>query len=437
MGVAKRIGKIQRMAAIMITGGFRTTPTDTLNYLAGLPPIHLQLNHSAFKAAVRLSTLPQHHPLHKVVQRCMKSYPRFHRSPIHELFHSFPQLRNMETIDHTPLHPWRSPNVTVSIAPSRAQAIKDAKARGDTLCVYTDGSGYKGGIGAAAWAQTETGEETRQLYLGPDTQHTIFEGELCGAILGLNIIESVPRIRRATILIDNQATLPAIEEQPAKSGQYLTALFNHNLERIKRRRKKLHVHLTWVPGHSDVYGNEKVDGKAKRAAKGETVGIPERWQKILMKLPTSAAATRAEHKKWMAAEWKRAWRGSKHGKRMAKFDKTAPGKIPLRLYQDLSRRQCSILTQLRSDHIGLNQYLARFGRVNSSMCNKCNVPETVDHFLIKCRRYNAQRDKLKRDVKRPFITKRILLGSSKHRKALLDFVDATGRLARHLRPRND
>ncbi|KLO07874.1 hypothetical protein SCHPADRAFT_806545, partial [Schizopora paradoxa] len=72
--------------------------------------------------------------------------------------------------------------------------------------VYSDGSGYKGSIGAAAVAQGADNQLwVHHCYLGTDKSHTVIEGELVGAILALDIIASEPQITMAQILLDNQA----------------------------------------------------------------------------------------------------------------------------------------------------------------------------------------------------------------------------------------
>ncbi|KAF8986404.1 hypothetical protein BDQ17DRAFT_1259686 [Cyathus striatus] len=42
--------------------------------------------------------------------------------------------------------------------------------------------------------------------------------------------------------------------------------------------------------------------------------------------------------------------------------------------------------QLITEHIVLNKYLHRIGKVAPLMCEKCNMnsPELVDHFLLQC-----------------------------------------------------
>ncbi|KAI0824853.1 hypothetical protein BC628DRAFT_1301973, partial [Trametes gibbosa] len=86
------------------------------------------------------------------------------------------------------------------------------------------------------------------------------------------------------------------------------------------------------------------------------------------------------------------------------------------------------ITQLRSNHVGLNSYLARIRAVSSPLCPTCRVPETVDHFLCACRRFHSHRHELRRSLGKQPLTLKNILGNLKSRSALLKFTDATGRL---------
>ncbi|KAJ7620789.1 hypothetical protein B0H17DRAFT_898342, partial [Mycena rosella] len=57
----------------------------------------------------------------------------------------------------------------------------------------------------------------------------------------------------------------------------------------------------------------------------------------------------------------------------------------------LGHPQCSILIQLRIGHIGLNPYLFRFHLAPSPSCARCNVPESVHHFLFQYSSHHAHR----------------------------------------------
>ncbi|KAJ7361284.1 hypothetical protein DFH08DRAFT_843669 [Mycena albidolilacea] len=70
--------------------------------------------------------------------------------------------------------------------------------------------------------------------------------------------------------------------------------------------------------------------------------------------------------------------------RISTFDDTNPSKALEKMYKGLSRPQCSVLTQLRTGHIGVNAYLHRFKLAPSPLCPYCDVPESVPHFLLGC-----------------------------------------------------
>lgn len=187
--VVNQLCKVQRLVALLTTGAFRSTATDILEYHAFLPPTCLRLNASVYNATVRLASLPLSHPLHKHVTRCTKYYPRTHRSPLHEMFQAFPAIRNVETIN-TALPPttW-IPQFTSSITSSRNEAIVDLTQYRDLLCIFTDGSGFEGGIGASAYTKDRQGQEhVRKRCLGSALHHTVFEGKVVGLILALDII---------------------------------------------------------------------------------------------------------------------------------------------------------------------------------------------------------------------------------------------------------
>ncbi|KAJ7727140.1 hypothetical protein DFH07DRAFT_722189, partial [Mycena maculata] len=76
------------------------------------------------------------------------------------------------------------------------------------------------------------------------------------------------------------------------------------------------------------------------------------------------------------------------------IDKSPPTARVLNLYKDRSRAEASIITQLRTGHVGLNAPLHCIKVVDSPMCTRCGVPETVSHYLLVCRRFITERSTL-------------------------------------------
>jgi hypothetical protein len=101
------------------------------------------------------------------------------------------------------------------------------------------------------------------------------------------------------------------------------------------------------------------------------------------------------------------------------------------MYNDLTRPQCSVLTQLRTGHIGLNAFLFRFHLAPSPACALCNTPESVPHFLLLCPAYRRQRLDLVRRLGTARLSLKLLLSAKKDAKPVLDFVRDTGRFPRY------
>lgn len=80
------------------------------------------------------------------------------------------------------------------------------------------------------------------------------------------------------------------------------------------------------------------------------------------------------------------------------IDKTAPGPHVYELYSRLNATDAAILAQLRTGKSRLNSYLGRFGAAPSVECDECGGPETVEHFLIRCRKWTGQRRLLARQA---------------------------------------
>ncbi|KZV80377.1 hypothetical protein EXIGLDRAFT_598778, partial [Exidia glandulosa HHB12029] len=130
---------------------------------------------------------------------------------------------------------------------------------------------------------------------------TVFEGELAGMLLALDIVRTLPlSTHRATILLDNQAAVKAVRARRNRPGQYLVDAFHREVTSLMRRRHAFRLHIAWVPGHMDVAGNELADTHAKLAAEEDETehGITA----LQDALPRSAAAVKAAYKHSVAAQ---------------------------------------------------------------------------------------------------------------------------------------
>ena len=82
------------------------------------------------------------------------------------------------------------------------------KGRGGSLLVYTDSSAHGGHVRAAAVIGNSN--KHRQLYMGLETQLTVYTAELQGIRMGLLPAVHDARVRELFIFTNNQATIQAI-----------------------------------------------------------------------------------------------------------------------------------------------------------------------------------------------------------------------------------
>ena len=99
-----------------------------------------------------------------------------------------------------------------------------------------------------------------------------------------------------------------------------------------------------------------------------------------------------------------------------------------KLYYGRSQSTTTKLAQLRTGHCRLNSYLYRFNIVESGECECEEGRETVEHFLLACKKYTEDRKTLRKKVGFEGMKVRHLLGDKKAVKHTIEFINRTGRL---------
>ena len=110
------------------------------------------------------------------------------------------------------------------------------------VCVYSDGSGFEGGIGASALLYIkERLVKVLRVYLGSSLEHTVYEAEGIGLVMGLHLLNGLSRqLTQATVLgTDNQAVIKALRNQKSHTGQYLLNAIHKSAEQLHAKQDRL------------------------------------------------------------------------------------------------------------------------------------------------------------------------------------------------------
>jgi len=165
--------------------------------------------------------------------------------------------------------------------------------------------------------------------------------------------------------------------------------------------------------------------EAKKAAANPTL-TQVRRHKPLKSARTryiNAAAKEQWHKTWNeVTKTAKALRYITKTRR--KGNKTGP-----KLYNEIANRNtAATIVQLRTGHCGLNHYLHRFGINRSPYCECGYGKETVEHYLLECRKYKEQRKRLREAVGTGMMKTGTLLGDPTKIKHTMVYIKETGRM---------
>ena len=425
----KSLSTAQRTAMKAILGAFRTTPTVALEVETNLAPTHLRLRRKVLRTMTRMQTHPDTHPLAACIQRAASSKSKTFITTLEYLLRTYPQhTMALETIQPFAYPPWWTPSHIIHLSESKdeAKCFHDSNPASDkTLRIYTDGSGINGHIGVAVHCPELN--ETRQRYLGTEKEQNVYAAELTAIDIGIKMsVEAPMEFTETIIYADSQAAIKATCKPGKQSGQHIIHRTLENIDNHKKQRRNHGISLVWIPGHHGIEGNEVADKAAKEAANqgGPTEGDPAPYA-----LKSARYMTIDTYNK---QEWEQMWKDNrkdgKHLKRITSKRFTAP---PSKLYKKIQKRShATKIATLRTGHCHLRQYLHRFHIEDSPLCECDNESvETVEHYMLHCKRYEQQRAELKSKVGIGGMRMEKLLGCTRLIEHTVKYIESTKRLS--------
>jgi len=323
-----------------------------------------------------------------------------------------------------------------TIHSTREESIEAESNDMSTTKIFTDGSGFEGGAGAAAVIYqngSPTPTSSLKYHLGKLKDHSTYEGEAVGLILAAWLIRLYCKNKIGTegisIYTDCQSVIDSVYDMKPGPSQYLLNEFHAliaSFTNLGNNPSKFTIN--WISVHSQVNGNEQVDKEAKEAAQG--ISTPKIFLPPLLQcpLPTGKSALLQQAKETRTVKWRALWETSPRNKRMKKIDKDFPYTKFGKLTNKLMRKQTSILIQMRTGHLPLNDYLYKRKLAQLPNCNAClgGHKETLEHLLKECIAYKEQRKNLRKVLReRSLADFSTMLSDPKRARLIVKFVEGT------------
>lgn len=440
---------VQKEGLRVATGAFRATARTALEVEIFIPPIHLNLQHTVNQTTLRMAgnaitkqlilrELPRiaiqdplywrqatrkWSPLYKNIQKLTESAPGM-------------DIDLVERVTPHLLPPWlQGPPIHIDNSAETASATHDQLIRSPGhLAIYSDGSGIQQKIGAAAVCPQLS--ITRQVFLGTAAEGTagVYTAELQGIRLAVEIAKNQTNFQHITIFVDNQAAIRSTHAPGATSGQSLATLASLECGDVTRQGKQLTIR--WIPAHTGVVGNELADDAAKQAT-GWTPRRHTRGHPAYSPTPPHVGSqdgrilistVKTQLKRRLQKQWASEWTRGTTGRQLFQLTNT-PTKKTLWLHKNQPKWRSSLITQMRTGKIGLNQFLfhRKVPGFDSDACPCEEGPHTPQHLLISCDTHRGLRREHGIRAYRG-MSLRDLLGQPGPAKMAAEFMKSTGSL---------
>ena len=448
--VKQQLQSLQNLALRKILGTFRTTPIVPMEVEAALPPPHIRLNSALRRYAFRVSMLlARNHPVRQAAERALATRREEESSdqdsdddtqpakstPHRQLLTIVDSIaatltRHHERVVCFRFYPWEMATpyrIEISSKGKEEAATAHnthmrAKMGSSLLAIYGDASSIPGGtgigVGIIAHDYRNQGQEVYQETVNIGKGQIVYNGELEAIARGFEYAATVAsEYEDIHIHADNQAAIHRIKTPSDRPGQIWQLRCLQAAERVREAGASIVLH--WVPGHTDVPGNEKADLLAKEAAKLSPSSDV-----------TSLALIGIKIKNLALQEWREYLQQYTRGA-VQKNPNTYAARFAWKIRKRLSipsgtrRETACAFYRLKTGHGYTKSYLHRTGKSESDKCS-CGAVQSPQHLLLSCRRYSRERSRLKEELGTGRLSLPLLLHTSKGITATLSFLSHTG-----------
>ena len=371
----KRMEVTQNKALMIITGQHKDTPCGALCREADVCSMETMMKREAVKSAEKALRLPTNHPRRIAWEASSdkKGTRTSWRSQCKEVLRTMPAgFENRKEIQLFSNPPWEKTIFDVHVKLPGLDSKNDALqirldaaiARLDELggvwTIYTDGSADAGTNNGGSAAVITQGSA-----LNPIVETAI---KRRGAILTSSFEEEMQamhdavswmkehglRDQRIVVATDSQSLCSALQNRSNDVGDLLKNI----------RECQNQVVIQWIPGHSDIPGNEIADAMAKEATTSEGPNRPISFNSAVATIKAKIKEPPIEHQRTAAV--------------YSAFSAEKEKRVT-------NRKEQEMLALVRSGHyLEFAQYRKRIGKCEDGSCVRCGAEsDDLEHWL-KC-----------------------------------------------------
>ena len=389
------VDTIQNQALRFISGGLKSTPTAACEIHTNIEPMQIRREAAVIETIEKYKRQDKDNPNRTIVDG-KRPKQRIKKKSILSVFedlrtkYPLPDNRepislfdckyNFDTLRVTPKIKKQLPSDIGKKEQSDPLELMNTALKAidlypdDWVHIYSDGSATNGTKNAGYGARVEFPDRTYKELSGPcGTNCTNYEAEITAIEKSIkhvsNIFEEKPVVKsNIVIFTDALSVLQALENDTGKDKLIL------NLSQTIGNVISTHVvdiTLQWIPGHTQIPGNDRADALAKLGAKN-----PQIQRNASME---TVRKTIKQNKKRI---WMNEWEASDKGRSIYQHMATPNPKDSI---NQLQRNEQVTIFRLRSGHTPLNAHLTRIGVKSSPGCPLCGCPnETTSHHLFEC-----------------------------------------------------
>ena len=385
------------------------TAIAALQVECGEMPLELRRRNLSLKFAAKVSAI-DNHPASDVLQdNCQfrkarpekKAFMKIGNLHIQEVVHDLEKIKTGST------PPWQTETPVVNTDLHRIiQKSEDSEQAMKVLAqehisaqdqqaiqIYTDGSKMEEKVGGAYYDQNNNQSSSFRI----TDNNTIYTAELIAIEEALKYIE----LSEHSLFIIYSNSLSAVESIEVGTSQSRPNLMDRILKKhaeVKAKEKQVEIH--WIPSHIGIRGNDRADELAKESLQHQEVDIIIK-REIKDRYKEIDDITRNL--------WQTRWDNETTGRHCYSIQPQV-GKAAKYTNRDCRKKEV-IISRLRLGRCRLHAYLHEMDIHTDGLCNTCDIPETINHFLMSCQQQTSLRIKLEnvcRAINEPFELRTLL-----------------------------